>query len=325
MSWIVSKARYGFTAPVVDLARLAALEHEAHLGARAFTDQVVVHAGHGEQRGDRRQLRADPAVGQDEDVDALVHGVRGAAAGLLQGPLEPPPALVGAEENRQRHGLEGPGPRAAFRGLQRPQLLELFVGEDRGGQLDLVGGERRRAEEVALGADRRVRRHDQLLPDGVDRRVRDLREELLEVVVEQLRLVGKHRQRRVVAHRPDRLDGVACHRGEDLLEVLAGVAERQLPLEHRVVVDAVRVGPLGHVLQRDQVVAEPQAVGPLGGRTQLDLLVRDDPALLGVDQEHAAGLQPALLQHAVGRDLQHADLGREHHEAVLGHVVARRP
>ncbi len=57
----------------------------------------------------------------------------------------------------------------------------------------------------------------------------------------------------------------------------------------------------------------------------LDLLVRNDATLLGVDQEHAPRLQPALAQHAVRRDVQHADLGSHHHQVVLGDVIPRRP
>ncbi len=77
-------------------------------------------------------------------------------------------------------------------------------------QLDLPAELRRRLEQVALGADRRVDRHDQLFADRIDRRVGHLREELLEVVVEQLRPVREHRERRVVAHRADRLVAVAA-------------------------------------------------------------------------------------------------------------------
>ncbi len=39
---------------------------------------------------------------------------------------------------------------------------------------------------------------------------------------------------------------------------------------------------------------EPVAVRVLGGEGGLDLLVVDDAALAGVDEEHLPGLQPAL-------------------------------
>ena len=37
------------------------------------------------------------------------------------------------------------------------------------------------------------------------------------------------------------------------------------------------------------------------------------------------GMQPLLDQHVLGRDVEHADLGRHDHQVVLGDVVARRP
>ena len=73
------------------------------------------------------------------------------------------------------------------------------------GKRDLVARVGLRIEQIALGADRRRERRHQLLADRVERRVRDLREELREVVEQQPRAVGEHRDRRVGAHRADRL------------------------------------------------------------------------------------------------------------------------
>ena len=53
-----------------------------------------------------------------------------------------------------------------------------------------------RIEQVAFRADGRGHRRDQLLADRVERRVGDLREQLLEVVEQQPRLGREHRQRR---------------------------------------------------------------------------------------------------------------------------------
>ena len=75
-----------------------------------------------------------------------------------------------------------------------------------------------------------------LLADAVDRRIGDLREELLEIVVEQARPVGEHRQRGVVAHRADGLDAVARHRRDDDALILVRVAEGDLALQQRVVI-----------------------------------------------------------------------------------------
>ncbi len=76
-----------------------------------------------------------------------------------------------------------------------------------------------------------LQRHDQLLADRIDGRIGDLREELLEISVEQPRLEREHRQRRIVAHRAGRLRGVLSrHRLEDHLHFLGGIAKRDLPL-----------------------------------------------------------------------------------------------
>ncbi len=56
----------------------------------------------------------------------------------------------------------------------------------------------------------------------------------------------------------------------------------------------------------------------------LDLVVVDDPALGGVDEEHPARLQPALADDVAGVDVEHADLGGQHDEAVVGDPVAAR-
>src|SRR6185295_1992824 len=50
----------------------------------------------------------------------------------------------------------------------------------------------------------------------------------------------------------------------------------------------------------------------------------DDTAELGVHQEHAARLQPALAQDLLGRELEYAGFARHDDEIVLGDVVAPR-
>ena len=107
--------------------------------------------------------------------------------------------------------------------------------------------------------------HHDRLADRVDRRVRHLREELLEVRVEQRLAAGEHGERRVVAHRADRLLGVPRERREDRLHVLLRVAEEQLARAQRL---ARRLGR-----RRRRQLREPQllALDPLRVR----LLRRD--------------------------------------------------
>ena len=183
-------------------------------------------------------------------------------------------------EHRQRH-------RAEPRVLDVTQLGDLLVGQHRVGDDDLPARLRQRLQQVALGADRRLHRGDQLLPDLVERRVGDLREELLEVVEERPRPVGQHGQRGVGAHGADRLLAVLGHGAEQQAEVLVRVAEGDLrgpaPCRGRPPAPGARAG----WLSRTDVVPQPVRVGVLGGQGGLDLLVVDDPALGGVDEEDA--------------------------------------
>ena len=79
---------------------------------------------------------------------------------------------------------------------------------------------------------------------------------------------------------------------------------------------------LGDVVEVDQAGVQPLVVRVLGGELGLDLLVLDDAVLVGVDQEHPARLEPALAHDRGGVEVEHADLGGEHDQAVVGDPVA---
>ena len=117
-------------------------------------------------------------------------------------------AAGGAEEDGQRADLEAGQ-------VQAPDLGEFLVGENRPFQLER-GGNRPVAAAAGCLRSRATSPTTMISSSRMQSigRVRHLREELLEVVVEQSRPVRQHRQRRVVAHRADRLDAVARHRLE---------------------------------------------------------------------------------------------------------------
>ena len=91
---------------VVHLARLAGLDHQPGLDARAFAHQVMVHAGGGEQRRDRRVRRVDAAVGKNQEGRALADRRARLPAQLVHGARQPRAALRRREQHRQRHALE---------------------------------------------------------------------------------------------------------------------------------------------------------------------------------------------------------------------------
>ena len=303
---------------VVHLARLARLQHQARARAQALADQVVVQPGHGHQRRDRREVLVDAAVAEDDDVDFfLLDQAPRHQAQLFHRLDQALLAAAHAEQDRQHADAQAGQVHAA-------DAREFLVGDDRPLELEAAAVGRLRVEQVAFRAQARLGRGDDLLADAVDRRVGDLREQLLEVVVQQARLVRQHRQRRVVAHRADRLDAVARHRRQHDALVLEGVAEGHLPLQQRVGVGLRQLRRLRQVVDVDLVLVEPLAVRARRGERALDLLVLDDAALRGVDQEHLARLQPALAHHVFRRHVEHAGFRGQDDEIVLGHVIAAR-
>ena len=174
---------------------------------------------------------------------------------------------------------------------------------------------------MLCGTERGAQRGDELLADRVQRRVGDLREQLGEVVEEQPRALGQRGDRRVRAHRAERLGTGLGHRREDDAQLLLGVAEGLLAAGDRGV-GVHDVLALGQVGELDLAGLQPLGVRLLGGEAGLDLVVLDDAVLDGVDEEHPAGLQPALADDLGGVDVEDADLGAEDDEAVVGDPVA---
>ena len=220
----------GQHAEVMHLAGLAGLDHQADRGPQAAADEVMVHAGGGEQRRNRHAVGPDHAVGQDDDVDAGVDGLLGRGAQHVERRAHALGAAVGRIGDVERLGLE----RVAVHVADGADLLQVLIGEDRLAHLEplapaLADG----VEQVGARADEGDQAHHQLLADRIDRRVGDLGEVLLEIGVEQLRLVRHRRDRHVVAHRADGLLAGDRHRGHQQLEVFLGVAEGLLAIEQR--------------------------------------------------------------------------------------------
>ncbi len=310
---------------VMHLAHRAGLDDEARRGAQALGDQVLVHRARGEQRRNRHVLGVERAVGDDQDVEARLHRVHRLRAQRREARLD---AFLAPRERVADVEFEGAElvRRVVLDRTHLRHVLEVEHGLahlEAHRRVDVVD-----VEQVGLRPDEAHQRHHHLFADRVDRRVRDLREQLLEVAVERLGLVRQHRQRAVVAHRADRLLALQRHRLHQQLDVFLRVAERLLAVEQRDV-DArggrrLLAGAGGQVVELDADALDPLLVRLARGELLLELGVVDDAALLGVDQEHLAGLQAPLLEDAAFRDRQHADLRGHHHHVVVGDHVARR-
>src|SRR6266481_1554847 len=84
-------------------------------------------------------------------------------------------------------------------------------------------------ENVALASDVADERHHNLFANRVNRRIRDLRKELLEIIKQRLRTVRETSERRIRPHGPNRLLALRSHRAEDHPQVLIAVTKRPLP------------------------------------------------------------------------------------------------
>ena len=209
-------------------------------------------------------------------------------------------------------------------GVEVDQFGQLVVAQDRVRQQDLVTGLRCGVEQVTLGPDGGLDAGHHFFADGVQWRVGHLGEQLLEVVEQHPGPRRQHRDRGVGAHRAQRLHAGSRHRGDQQVELLVGVA-KSLLAQHNPVMRHPDVGALRQVVEVELLGVQPLPVRVGGSQFGLDLLIGDDAALRGVDQEHPARLQPQSLNHGGRVEVEHAGFGRHDHQAVLGDPDPRGP
>ncbi len=281
------------------LAGLAALDDERHLGAGLLAHQAVVHGGHGQQAGNGRIGGIDAAVGEDEQGIAGVHRVGGAGAQIFERVPEAGLAVFSAEQRGDGGGQQIAGRDAA-------QLFQIAVGEDGMRKLERVAVFRSLIQDVALGADVADQGHDQLFADGIDGWIGYLGKQLLEVVEQRLGAIGETGQRDVGAHGADRLLAFGAHGSKQHLQVLLGIAVGTLPAQQGLGIGGDHPRRLRQMIEGDLLFLKPGCVRLACGQLLLDLGVGDDALLNGIDEEHAARLQTALLAHVFGRHVENA-------------------
>ena len=303
---------------VMGAPALGRVHHQGGLQAQAEVEQVVVHRAHRQQGRQRGGGGADPSlrtgpVGEHQDLAAGAHRDLGLTAQAIEGGAE------GGRTVRDRHqGGEG--------AQGKPLLCE-------GGQFRLVEN---RTVEVQHGGGRGLRTqgrpplaqvhlqaHHQLLAQRIDRRVGDLGEALLEVVVEQVGLIREHRQGDVIAHAVGGLLAGAGHVLDHQIEVFRREAEGRLPLQQLQIAQLALPGP-GLGGQLAAVLRQPGGVGMARGHLLLHLPVVQQATLLQIHRQHLARAETPLLHDAALLQLGHAGLRAHHHIAVAGDAVAGR-
>ncbi len=209
---------------VMYFARFAGFDDQRHLRSRPFADQMIVHGGERQQARDRRVFVVHAAVGKNQQTVAVADGERGAPAQAVQRAFQLARSARGRKHRLQRGGQKVAPTHAA-------QLFQVEIRQNRMRQLQRVAVLRRLFQNIALRADVAGQRHHQLLADRVDRRIRHLREQLLEVVKQRLRFIRQASQRRIRAHGAHRLLAVHRHGCDQQAQVFLGVSER--PLAHQ--------------------------------------------------------------------------------------------
>mmetsp|Transcript_15725 Transcript_15725/g.37201 ORF Transcript_15725/g.37201 Transcript_15725/m.37201 type:complete len:830 (-) Transcript_15725:1712-4201(-) len=179
---------------VVRAPCLGGLGHERRLQTELLGEEVVMHGSDGHQRRDVGLVSSDAALGEvreHQDLGTIAHSLLSLLLERLDLLLEPAGPLGDIVQGRELDNLA-----AALL-----DHLHLVLVDDRGLDLDLGRvGLRRRLDGIALLAEVHVERHHQVLAQRVDGRVGYLGEALLEVVVEDVGLLGEDGQRRVVTH-----------------------------------------------------------------------------------------------------------------------------
>ena len=295
---------------------VAALHHDVGKGTHAGADQVIVHAAHGKQRRHGHLARSG-AIAQHHNVHAVADRSLNILGKLLERSLQRALAGIAAVDGTETAGLKA-------HAVDGADTLELLLIEQRALQANQLTGRAGILEQVAVVAQVERGRGDHMLAKGVDGRVRDLSEQLIEVVKERTRLLGQAGQRRVDAHRGERGLALLGHGTHDLVDVIPVVAE----LGHThgdghlgVLGGRCRNGLIKRV-DGQRLLGNPVAVGLFLGIAGTQLVVVDHAAAGKIDLEHLARPQTAARQDVLGAYLDGAHLACQHKATVARHIVA---
>ena len=196
---------------------VAALHHDVGKGTHAGADQVVVHAAHGEQRRHGHLARSG-TIAQHHDVHAVADRSLNVLCKLLERSLQRALAGIAAVDGAETAGLKA-------HAVDGADAIELLLVEQRALQANQLAGRTGVLEQVAVVAQVERGRGDHMLAKGVDGRVRDLSEQLIEVVKERTRLLGQAGQRRIDAHRGERGLALLGHGTHDLVNIIPVIPE----------------------------------------------------------------------------------------------------
>ena len=295
---------------------VAAFHHDVGKGTHAGADQVVVHAAHGEQRRHGHLARSG-TIAQHHDVHAVADRSLNVLCKLLERSLQRALAGIAAV-----HGTETAGLKA--HAVDGADAVELLLAQQRALQANQLAGRTGVLEQVAVVAQVERGRSDHVLAQGIDRRIRDLGEQLIEIIVEGARLFGQAGQRRIDAHRGERRLALLGHGTHDLVNIIPVIPElgHAHGSGHLGILGGRGRGGLIERVDGQRLLGNPITVGLFLGVTSAQLFVVDDAAASKVDLEHLARPQTAARQDVLGAHLDGAHLACQHKATVARHIVA---
>gem|GEM_PF-6846870 len=303
-------------------ARFPGFDHETDLRPQALANQVMMNGRRGQQGRNGDMILVHAAVRKYQDVVAAFDNLLGASAKTRERGLHPFRAVGGGVGDIEGMGAKG----VVHVVFDSPNSFQIHIGQNRLPHLQsLVLAARVEIKQIGARADQAHQTHDQFLANGVDRRIGHLGEVLFEVIEKHLRLVGKHRDRRVAPHGTHRVQTRQGHAPQKNPDVFLGVAERLLTIHQNIVVRRHGGDFPRQVFDVDLGFVQPLPIGFGPGEAGFDFLVVDDAAFLQVDQEHLARPQAPLGDDPFFRNVrQDADLRRHHAKVVVGYHIAGR-
>ena len=282
---------------------------------------MVMNGTHGEQRRDRHRRGCQgcgPAIGihtigEHQNLGTVIHS---SLSRLAQG---------------IKYGFESAG--AGFNShlggevLHRQTLLadpvEFGLIEHRGVQMDHRGGFRLRLQCRTAFSQMHLETHHQLFPQGINRRVGDLSETLLEIVVEKMRLVGEHCQWDVISHAEGGLLPECGHVSDDQIEILCGETHGGLQSQQVEFSNLLGLGPRlwTHIAA---VLLQPVAIGKAFCGVFLHQPVVQELTGLQIHRQHLPRAKSTFLNNGLAAEVHDAGLGAHDHETVLRGAPASR-
>src|SRR6266404_6526294 len=182
---------------------------------------MMMDGRHGECRRDRSLARAHLAVTQHENAASSRDGFGSRVTQFVDRQFQRVDTTSDREERVQSDRVQSWIGHTAQRG-------HCLLRENRLSDAKLLGVLGRLLEQISLRPKIHGEGHHELLANGIDRGIRDLREHLAEVREEQLRTTRQYRERRVVPHGSSGLLPRITHRSKNHLDFVDGIPERAL-------------------------------------------------------------------------------------------------